>query len=419
MNELPNRIPEIPAAVQPYPLKKQERCPQKESPHLLNRVVFILVSLLLVGIMVAFTPQIAKQIAYSWTIGAERARAEVARQFLDDNPFTVSEQRTAWVAKAAAPSVVGIHTMTTKPSEEYSVLRSGGGDAEILGIDIGSGIIVDDKGYILTNEHVIRSALDIRVQLSDGRVVNAELIGQDRAMDLAVLRIDVSDLQAIDWGDSRQVTVGERVLAIGSPFNLQQTVTSGIISATERYDASRVMQGPRRGIGAFPHEFLQTDAPINPGNSGGALVDMNGRLIGICTEAATTELGGNSGIGFAIPSFTAKHIYEEIISLGEMRRGWIGIRTDELIWYDAQQMGQERPLGAIIRSFSPQSPARAAGLQTRDIIRRWGETEIKSPLHLIHVVTLTEPGTVVSVEVFRRREILTFEITVGERPMNR
>jgi len=420
MSELPNRIPEMPAAVQPYPLEKQEHSSQRESPHLLNRVMFILVSLLFVGVVVAFTPQIAKQIAYSWNIGVERARAEVARQFLADHPLSVTDQRTAWVAKAVAPSVVGIHTMTTKPLEEYSISRDRNGNAETLGIDIGSGVIVDAKGYILTNEHVISGALDIRVQLSDGRVVNAELIGQDRAMDLAVLRIDVSDLQAIDWGDSRQVTVGEWVLAIGSPFNLQQTVTSGIISATERYDATRVMQGPRRGIGVFPHEFLQTDAPINPGNSGGALVDMNGRLIGICTEAATTELGGNSGIGFAIPSFTAKRVYEEILSLGEIRRGWIGVQPEELIWYDAQQIGQERPLGAIIRGFTTsRSPARVAGLQRGDIVLRWGETEIKSPLHLIHVITLTEPGTVVSVEVFRRGEILTFEITVGLRPMNR
>jgi len=418
MSELPGRIPEIPASIQPYPLEKKEHSSQKESPRLLNRMMFILVSLLFVGVALAFTPQMAKQIAYSWNIGIERARAEVARQFLDDNPLTVSEQRTAWVAKAVSPSVVGIHTMATKPSDEYSIQRDSGGAVETLSFDIGSGVIVDTRGYIVTNEHVISGAIDIRVQLSDGRVVSAELIGHDHAMDIAILRIDASDLRAIDWGDSRQVTVGEQVLAIGSPFNLQQTVTSGIISATERYSAVQFMRGSRRWREAFPHEFLQTDAPINPGNSGGALVDMNGRLIGICTRVVATELGGNSGIGFAIPSVMAKHIYEEIVSLDEVRRGWIGVEPDESVWFDAQQMGQERPKGAVIVNFSRRSPARAAGLQRWDILLRWGETDISSPLHLIHLVTLTEPGTVVPVEVFRRGEILTFEITVGARPMN-
>jgi len=167
----------------------------------------------------------------------------------------------------------------------------------------------------------------------------------------------------------------------------------------------------------FPHAFLQTDAAINSGNSGGALVDMNGRLIGICTKNAVTELGGNTGIGFAIPSCMARHIYEEMVSRAEVRRGWIGVLLDDVTWFDAQQMGQDRPRGAIISSLSPRTPASIAGLRLRDIILRWGETEITCPLHLIHLVTLTTPGTIVPVEVFRRGEILTFEITVGARPM--
>jgi len=418
MSELPNRVPEIPTAVRPYSPEKPEYSSQKESPRLLNRVMFIFVFLLFVGVTVLFTPQIAKQIAYSWNIGVERAKAEIARQFLDDNPISGTEQRTAWVAKAVAPSVVGVHTIVSRPPEEYSVMQGRHGGSEQTGSDIGSGVIVDARGYILTNQHVIAGAHFIRIRLSDGRIVDAEVVGQDRAMDLAVLRIEADDLQAIDWGDSRNVTVGERVLAVGSPYGLQQTTTLGIISATERYGAVQIMRGQRRGGVAFPHEFLQTDAAINPGNSGGALVDMNGKLVGICTAIVSAENGGNSGIGFAIPSFMAKLVYEEIISLDEVRRGWIGVQTDELLWYDAQQMGQERPRGAIVTGVSQRSPARAAGLQNRDIILRWEETEITCPLHLIHLVTLTTPGTVVPVEVFRRGEILTFEITVGSRPMN-
>ena len=415
MSELPNQVFETPATQQPRPPEEQEHALRRESP-LLSRVIFILVFILFLSVLIAFTPKIAKRIAYAWNIGIEQAKAEVARQFLDDNHFSVSEQRTVWVAKAVAPSVVGVHTMATKPAEEYSVMRDGHGGSETLGFDLGSGVIVDERGYIVTNEHVIRGALEIRVQLSDGRIVHAELIGQDRAIDLAVLHIEASDIQAIDWGDSRQVAVGERVLAIGSPFGLQQTITSGIISATERYDAARIMLG-RRGFATFPHEFLQTDAPINFGNSGGALVDMNGKLIGICTLVVASEHGGNSGIGFAIPSVMTKHIYEEIISLGEVKRGWIGVQTDDIVWYDAQQMGQDRPKGAVITGMSPRSPAIAAGLQRSDVILRWGDIEITRPLHLIHLVTLTTPGTVVPVEVFRKGEILTFEVTVGTRPM--
>lgn len=414
MSELPNQVPAVPVGMRPCPVEEPERPSRRESP-LMNRVMFIFVFLLFIGVTVAFTPQIAKQIAYSWNIGVERARADVARQFLDDNSFSVSDQRTAWVAHAVAPGIVGVHTLVSKPPEEFNVMPDWRGDSEALGFDIGSGIIIDDQGFILTNYHVIAGALEIRVQLSDGRVIEAELIGQDRAIDLAVLRIDARDLRAIDWGDSRRVTVGERVLAIGSPFGLQQTVTSGIISAVERYDALRIIGGPRRGVGSFPHEFIQTDAPINPGNSGGALVDMNGKVVGICTWIYTSEQGGNSGVGFAIPSSTAKRIYDEIVSLGVVRRGWIGVRTDDLIWYDARQMGQDKPKGAIITSFFPRSPASDAGLQRGDIIRQWGETEITSPLHLIHLVTLTKPGTVVPVEVFRKGEILMFDVTVGSR----
>ncbi|MCL2711275.1 MAG: trypsin-like peptidase domain-containing protein [Planctomycetaceae bacterium] len=405
MSECRNRAPE-----------KPEYVSQKGSP-LLNRVMFILMFLLFVGVTIAFTPQIAQQIAYSWNIGIEQAKAKVARQFLEDNPLTGMKQRTAFVANAVAPSVVGIHVIASKPSNEYSFMPDGRG-TESTGFDIGSGVIVDTRGYIVTNEHVVRGALEIRVQLSDGRIVNGELIGQDRAMDIAVLRIDASDFQTIDWGDSQQVAVGERVLAIGNPFRLQQTITSGIISAMERHDAVQIMGGVRRAAEVFPHAYLQTDAAINPGNSGGALVDMNGKLIGICTANISTEHGGNSGIGFAIPSSMAKSVYDQIVSQGEVRRGWIGVQTEDLVWYDVQQMGQERPRGAAIVGFVPRSPARAAGLQRGDIIRRWGETDITSPLHLTHVVTLTTPGTVVPVEVFRRGENLTIDVTVGTRPVN-
>jgi S1-C subfamily serine protease len=400
MSESPNRISEIPLE-RPVPL--------------LSRLAFIFGFVLTAGILVTFTPQLAKQIAYSWNIGVERAKAEAARQFLAENPL--SEQRIALVAQAAAPSVVGIHTIVTRAPEEYGAMRGGTGS---LVPEVGSGVIIDaEEGYILTNHHVIANAHAILVRLSDGRESEAEVVGQNRAIDLAVLRIGADELESLPWGDSRQIAVGEQVVAIGSPYALQQTVTSGIISATGRYNATLFMRGTGRGPRPIPHEFLQTDAAINPGNSGGALVDMNGRLIGISTAIISADNGGNSGIGFAIPSFIAKQVYEEIVSLGQAKHGWIGVRLSEVSSFEAQRMNQKKPMGAIIRNFERRgSPARDAGLQIRDTILRWGETEINNPLHLIHLVILTEPGTKETVEVFRNGELLTFEVTIGVRPSN-
>jgi S1-C subfamily serine protease len=298
---------------------------------------------------------------------------------------------------------------------EYSTVLGG---SEILEAGAGSGVIVDaEEGYILTNFHVVADAHVILVRLNDGREIEAEIVGRNRAVDLAVLRIDMEDLVAIPWGDSRQAAVGEQVLAFGSPYGYQQTVTTGIISATERYNDMLVTRGMGRAR-PIPQELLQTDAAINPGNSGGALVDMNGKLIGICTAIISTDRGGSSGISFAIPSFTAKQIYEEIVSRGETKYGWIGIgRLENVTSYEARLMNQKKPMGAIIRGFGRRaSPAKEAGLQERDIILRWGETKITNALHLIHLVTLTKPGTKETVEVFRDGEILTFEITVGVRP---
>ena len=383
-----------------------------------GRLVLVFVCVAFVAIAVYFMPLIAKRIAYAWNIGAERAKVEVAKKFLNDNPL--SEQRIPWVAQSVAPSVVGIQSISASlplPSlpdrNGYSIDRR-----DIIGTDFGSGIIVDAKeGYILTNYHVIENAYIISVRLSDGRVFDADIIGGDRYVDFAVLRIEPEDLEAIDWGDSRQVVVGEQVIAIGSPYGLQQTVTSGIISATERYPVLPT-HIPAHNIGQQTRfiPYLQTDAAINPDNSGGALVDINGKLIGICTAIISAEHGGNSGIGFAIPSFTAKRIYDDLVMHGTVRHGWIGVELEKVTSFEARQMEQKKPMGAVVRNLRRRSPARDAGIQRNDIILRWGETEISDPLHLIHLVTFTNPGTKETVEVFRKGELLMLEITVGTRP---
>jgi len=373
-----------------------------------SRIIFLTGFVLVIGVMVTFTPEVAKKIAYSWNIGVERARAEIARQFLADHPL--GEQRIVFVARAAAPSVVGVIKARTTDGSPFMrrTLTIG---------DLGSGVIVDaEKGYILTNHHVIENAEMIIVQMSDGRDFVAEVIGSDSEVDLAVLRIEADDLIALPWGDSRQVSVGEQVVAIGSPYGFQQTVTAGIISATERLSTLPVSQTQGRRGRPSPQVFLQTDAAINPGNSGGPLVDMNGKLIGICTKIIARE-GGSSGIGFAISSFTARRVFEDLILHGEVRHGWLGVELAPVTQFEARRMNQSRPRGAVVMDFaSSNSPAREAGLRRGDIILRWEDIEIENPQHLTHLVVLATPGTVVTVEVFRRGELLTQEITIGTRP---
>ncbi|MCL2005463.1 MAG: trypsin-like peptidase domain-containing protein [Planctomycetaceae bacterium] len=400
-----------------HPIRKMSNSSEKQdcSVPLSARIMFLAGFTLIIATTVTFTPEIAKQIAYSWNIGVERARAEVARQFLEEHPFP--EQRMAMVVRAVAPSVVGVHVIAPRRSEGYNPTRNG---PAVLTGNVGSGVIVNaQEGHILTNYHVISDAHLILVQLSDGRETEAEVIGRDRTLDLAVLRIVADDLEAIAWGDSRQVLVGEQVVAIGSPYGLQQTVTSGIISATERSNPVIASRGTRRGTRSISREFLQTDAAINPGNSGGPLVDMNGQLIGICTAIIALETGGNSGIGFAIPSFTAERIYEEILVQGEVRHSWIGIMLSDITLSQARELNLERPMGTLVEGFADiNSPARDAGLQRGDIVVRWGDTVINDTRHFTHLIAITRPGTTKEIEIIRDGETLTLEITTAARPAN-
>ncbi|MDR0609610.1 MAG: trypsin-like peptidase domain-containing protein [Planctomycetaceae bacterium] len=360
---------------------------QQQPIRLRRRIpVLFLVLVFLAGVLTI--PWLAEQVAYSLNRGAERAKADVARKLLAELP--APEQRIPWVAKVVAPCVVGIRTLAPL-----------GYDG--IGVDVGSGVIVDAQGYILTNQHVVANALTIMVRLNDGREIEAQTIGRDQATDLAVLKVKETNLEAITWGDSRQIEVGDLVVAIGNPYDLRQTVTSGIISATERYNPI-----PSR---RWVREFLQTDAAINPGNSGGALVNLKGELIGINT-AIFSETGGNLGIGFAIPSTLAQKVYEEILKYGEMKHGWLGLSMGP-----TPNRQAESPRGVVVTGFLPNSPARDAGIKIGDIILRWNETEINDPLQLSHLVVLSRPGETAAVEIRRKEKVIKIEITLGIRPV--
>jgi serine protease Do len=270
---------------------------------------------------------------------------------------------------------------------------------------LGSGVIVSSDGYIVTNNHVVNEADDVRVSLPDKRTFKAKVIGTDPKTDLAVIKIDATDLPALPWGNSAQLQVGEMVLAVGSPFGLSQTVTMGIISATGRAN-----------MGIVDYEdFIQTDAAINPGNSGGALVNMQGKLIGINT-AIFSQSGGNMGIGFAIPSNMARSVMNSLLKHGKVIRGWLGVSIQEVTADLAKEFGADDTSGALVGDVLDDSPAAKAKLERGDIITSFNGTVIRDPVQLRSLVADAAPGSQVTVSVLRNKKPLDVQITVGELP---
>lgn len=270
---------------------------------------------------------------------------------------------------------------------------------------LGSGVIVSPDGYILTNNHVVEGADEIAIQLSDGRKALAQVIGTDPDTDLAVLRIGLADLPVITLGNSDQLQVGDVVLAIGNPFGVGQTVTSGIVSALGR---------TQLGINTFEN-FIQTDAAINPGNSGGALVDVQGRLMGINT-AIYSRSGGSMGIGFAIPTSIARNVLSAIVRDGEVTRGWIGVEPQELTPEMALNFGiAPDAQGVVITGVLQDGPAAQAGIRPGDVIATVQDKAVTSVPALLQAVAALTPDTAVTVEIWRGQERLKLPITPGRR----
>jgi len=271
--------------------------------------------------------------------------------------------------------------------------------------NLGSGVIVSPEGYILTNQHVVDGADQIEVALADGRTATAKVIGSDPETDLAVLKINMTNLPTITLGRSDQSRVGDVVLAIGNPFGVGQTVTMGIISALGRNHL---------GINTFEN-FIQTDAPINPGNSGGALVDVNGNLLGINT-AIYSRSGGSLGIGFAIPVSTARTVLESIITTGSVTRGWIGVEPQDVTPEIAESFGLQQKSGAIVAGVLQGGPADKAGIKPGDILVTVNGEEITDTTKLLNVVAQIKPGTPTKVHVVRKGKEFDVNVVIGKRP---
>ena len=270
---------------------------------------------------------------------------------------------------------------------------------------LGSGVIVSSSGYILTNNHVVEGADEIEVVLNDSRQTIAKVIGTDPDTDLAVLKIELDRLPVIVLGSADAVQVGDQVLAIGNPFGVGQTVTSGIVSALGRNQL---------GINTFEN-FIQTDAAINPGNSGGALVDVNGNLAGINT-AIYSRSGGNMGIGFAIPVATARQVMDGIVKDGQVTRGWIGVEPNELSPELAETFGVKAKNGVIITGVLQNGPAAQGGLKPGDVITAVAGQPVSNVAGLLGLVASLKPGEASKFALQRRDEKLEVSVTPGIRP---
>jgi serine protease DegQ len=320
-------------------------------------------------------------------------------------------------AKKVMPSVVNIYTSTevkANPLLDDPRFRFFFGDqyddaATERSNSLGSGVIVSDDGYIITNHHVVESADQIEVALADGRNARARIIGSDPETDLAVIKIDLpGGLPAITFGHSDQAQVGDVVLAIGNPFGVGQTVTMGIVSALKRNHL---------GLNTFEN-FIQTDAAINPGNSGGALVDVNGNLIGI-NSAIYSPNGGSLGIGFAIPVSTAKKVMEQIIQTGSVTRGWIGVAIQELTPELADSFKLGSRSGVLISEVVRGGPAEQAGVRAGDILLAVGDKELTDSTSMLEAIAALPPGKMAVLHLLRNQNEVVAQVKIGKRPKPR
>jgi serine protease Do len=353
---------------------------------------WLLLALLVVGVLLAanlFRVRVHIDVPGSDSASA----APFWRQVSGDAPLP--QPLSLWVelARAARPAVVNVSTARAARGDarEEFFRRFFGTPTPTprQRTSLGSGFIVTPDGYVVTNFHVVQDSDEILVRLADQREISARLVGSDPRTDIALLKIDAKDLTALPFGDSDRLQVGEPVMAIGNPFGLDHTVTTGIVSAKERF------------IGAGPYDdFIQIDASINPGNSGGPLVDARGALVGINTAIAS-QGGGWSGIGFAIPVNLAKDVLAQLRATGTVTRGYLGVSVAPVSPDAARAAGLPSPNGALVAEVVSGSPADEAGVKPGDIIVRFQDATVEDPHALTRRVAGTPPGTTVSLQVTR------------------
>jgi Do/DeqQ family serine protease len=377
--------------------------------------VFFLIRAVVVGLAIAF-------LVVWWNptlLGARTTTAPLQTLPATKSlPPTVVMQSFADAVARAAPAVVNIYTARVVTERTQATpLNQLFGDywpsyRRRIERSLGSGVIVDAKGTIVTNQHVVAQADSIRVQLADGRIAEATVIGQDPDTDIAILRLEVANPPVMPLGRSDTLRVGDIVLAIGNPYGLSQTVTQGIVSATGR---------GQLGLATFEN-FIQTDAAINLGNSGGALIDAHGDLVGINTAVLNRNYGGPEGIGFAIPVNLVRGVMEQILAQGHVVRGWLGFVPQDLTDEQAAQIGaasgsRDVNGGAVaVANILVKSPAYEAGVRPGDLITAVGGEPVRSAQDLVSRIAALKPGSQVEIEGRRGRESFKIKLAVLERP---
>ena len=367
--------------------------------------------LALAFVIIAWRPELVRRPALS---GGAPVAAEGSLPVAERTVPGPPRVSYADAVERAAPAVVNIFTarVVTERIAPTPFDQLFGGDSffpryrQRIERSLGSGVIIDEQGHIVTNHHVIANADAIRVQLADGRTADATIVGRDPDTDLAVLQVNLKDLPVMPLGRSDHLRVGDVVLAIGDPLGLSQTVTHGIVSATSRQQL---------GVATL-EDFIQTDAPINFGNSGGALIDTNGELVGINTAIVAKNLGVE-GIGFAIPVNMVRGVVSEIIEKGRVVRGWIGIVPEDLSDEQAAQLGLAHG-GVVIATLYLGSPAVQAGLRSGDLLSEIDGTHVASAQEVMAHIASRMPGSVVRVKGVRGEAPFEATVRVTERPQN-
>lgn len=386
----------------------------------------LLIASVLLGVLIGLV--IASN--FGWTVDGLAVDKEPANNSVANQPVPLAETNAkkfenqfVEIAKRVKPTVVTITSQKViKVRQPWADFFNddpffrrffqvpGDGEQEYMERGLGSGVIVDPKGHILTNYHVIQDSDEINV-IIDKVEHSAEIVGTDPATDLAVIRVDKRDLPAAILGDSDKLEVGEWVLAVGSPFDirLEHTVTAGIVSAKGR-------SGLGLGGDLNYQNFIQTDAAINPGNSGGALVNLRGELVGINTAIISSGQGGHAGIGFAIPINLAKNVMDQLIEHGKVVRGWLGVGIQSVNAEVAESLGMKEIVGALVSQVMKESPAEKAGLQEYDVIKEVDGKRIEDAQELTNLIASYQPSTEINIEILRDGKMKSMSVKLDEWP---
>ncbi|HPQ67707.1 MAG TPA: trypsin-like peptidase domain-containing protein [bacterium] len=358
-------------------------------------MVLLAIVVLIGGLLLAFAPAEAKR-PTNEQAGLPKLEAPVKSKFTS----MAALHSFADLAKRVAPSVVNIYVAKSDRGNRPAPPSFGG----MEGMEgQGSGFLIDPAGYIVTNNHVIRGMKKIRVRLLDRREFDARVIGFDKKVDLALIKIEANDLPYLDFGDSDHLEVGEWVIAIGNPFGLSHTVTAGIVSAKGRV------------LGAGPYDdFIQTDTSINPGNSGGPLINVRGQVVGINTMISAS----GQGIGFAIPSNLARNIIEQLKEKGHVVRSWLGVYVQPVTAKMAETLGLPRPYGAVVSQVVPNGPAERSGLREGDIIIEFNGRTIEVADDLPVIAASTPAEQTVRVILIRNKKKMSLKIKLETMPEN-